>query len=386
MQVVQKMAAAIASAATSFVVIQVRPAIAASLDLGSALTATGVETARHLYNVDGSGIKIGVISNSFNTASTVDQFGNRDTYVTDVANGYLPPNIQVLQDYNGPGAIDEGRVLLEIIHAVAPGASLAFASAYSTSSITSDDRLIFFANEIRALKAAGANIIVDDIEFYNPPYNTSLAPIGPIDQVIESVFDQGTIFFTSAGNEFSNPTKPIFNFKNDQNVATVGAVYYGNPNISQYNGRQKQGQLEPFSSMGIPPYIKPDFSAPDGLDISFNLGQNARLDTTTGFYSFFGTSAAAPFAAAVGSLILQADPDATPTEVYSAIRDTAKPLKPTQPGFHNRGGYGLIQADKAITYLGVKPKLVPESSWNPVLLTICTLGIGLLGRRSSIHG
>lgn len=381
MQLVQKLAVAAASIAMSLITVQAKPAEAASLNLGPALTATGVDTARNLFGVDGSGIKIGVISDSFNTATTFDQFGNRDTYETDIANGYLPAGIQVLQDDNNdPLATDEGRAMLQLIHAIAPGASLAF---YTAGTPATDDPLSFFGNAIQALKAAGANIIVDDIAFaYAFPDGLVFPmepnpPDGPINQAIESVFNQGVSYFTSAGNYY--PT-PIFGHANNPDAFTVGALYYGNSLSSPYDGVTQQGELELFSSAGDPtlPFLKPDVVAPNGLDISFNLGGASPTDPTTGFYSFFGTSASAPFTAAIAALLLQAEPSASPTQIYSALRSTAKPLG--TPGFNFYSGYGLLQADKAIAALKINSsKSVPEPS--TYVGVVVAFGIGLLLKR-----
>ena len=379
MQLVQRIAIASASITISLITIQANSAQAASLNLEPALTATGVNTSRSLFGLDGSGIKIGVISNSFNTATAFDQFGNPDTYATDIANGYLPSGVQVLQDaYGDPDATDEGRAMLELIHAVAPGASLAFYPV--TTPATANNLLGSFGNAIQSLAAAGANIIVDDIGIVNGlglPAEPN-PPSGPINQVIKSVFDRGVSYFSSAGNDY--PTSPIYGHRNNPDTFALGADYLGNDLTSPRDGFTLQGELEPFSSAGRSPFMKPDAVAPDGLDISFNLGGFSPIDRTTGFHSFFGTSGAAPFAAAVGALMLQADPNASPSQIYSALRDTAI-QPPGLSGFNHDTGYGLIQADKAIAALEVKPKSVPEPTSLPVLLALGTLGVGLLLRR-----
>ena len=374
MQLVQRIAIATASIAMSLLTIQAKSARAASLSLEPALTATGVNTARSLFGLDGSGIKIGVISDSFNTATAFDQFGNPDTYATDVANGYLPAGIEVLQDdYGDPYATDEGRAMLELIHAVAPGASLAFYP--DTTPATANDPLTSFGNAVQALAAAGANIIVDDIGFGPTEPNP---PNGPINQAIQSVFNQGVSYFSAGDN--TGPFGTIPGHPNSPDAFALGAVYLGNDPISPLDDSTVQGQLELFSSPGRSPFTKPDAVAPDGLDISFNLAGDSPIDQTTGFYSFFGTSGAAPFTAAVGSLLLQADPNASPSQVYSDLRATAI-QPPGLSGFNFYTGYGLIQADQAITALGVKPKSVPEPTSVPVLLALGTLGVGLLLRR-----
>src|SRR5688572_16170272 len=94
--------------------------------------------------VDGSGITVGVMSDSYDTSDDpVDA-------AADVASGDLPGTgnpfgntqpVVVLQDV--PDGTDEGRAMLQIVHDMAPKARLGFATA--------DGGEINFANNIRAL-------------------------------------------------------------------------------------------------------------------------------------------------------------------------------------------------------------------------------------------
>ncbi len=83
---------------------------------------------------------------------------------------------------------------------------------------------------------------------------------------------------------------------------------------------------------------QPGITAPDGVST-----------TVPGFASFFGTSAAAPSAAAVAALILEKVPTATNQQIYNAMKATA--IDMASPGFDLLTGAGLIQADAAIAWL-----------------------------------
>ena len=359
-----------------------------TLPIEPAAKATGVDVLRDLYGLDGTGITIGVISDSFATAKTLDTFGKQDTYATDIANGYLPSGVNVLKDYAEPDATDEGRAMAQIVHAVAPGANLAFyTSTGGTNAV---------AQGIQALKDAGAKIIVDDV-IYGYPLDPNVPPDAPLDrldleppngsinQAIDAVFNQGISYFAAAGNVPPDSPTPIYGHSNNPNALTVGAVYYGN--AESYSNQRfgvvvKQGQLEPFSAEGNPDSLKPDVVAPDALPISLNLtNENAPRIANPGFFDFFGTSESAPFTAGVAALLLQADPSATPTQIYDALRNTAD--SPSS-GFDSRLGFGLIRGDKAITALGVKPKptRVPEPSATPAWLCVSVLIAGLLLKRT----
>ena len=102
--------------------------------------------------------------------------------------------------------------------------------------------------------------------------------------------------------------------------------------------------------------LKPEIVAPDGTNTTFFPpfpGQDVEGD---GFPNFFGTSAAAPHAAAVAALMLEAAPNATPAEIYDALEQTALDMDdPFTPGFDVgfdfKTGFGFIQADAAIAKL-----------------------------------
>jgi len=142
--------------------------------------------ARALYGADGTGIKIGVLSDGV-TSLAASQASND-----------LGP-VTVLPGQTGSG--DEGTAMLEIIHDLAPGAQLYFATAFT--SITS------FAQNIRDLRAAGCDIIVDDVFYYvETPFQDGQSPSvvsntngGVVIEAVNAVTASGALYFSSAGNE-----------------------------------------------------------------------------------------------------------------------------------------------------------------------------------------
>jgi len=149
------------------------------------------DQAREVFGVDGTGVTVGVLSTSFATDPT-----SPTTPDQDIAAGLLPgpgnpcgrtQPVTVLVDATGAGN-DEGRAMLELVHGIAPGADLLFASA-------GDDQFQM-AQRIFDLAAAGADIIVDDI---GHPQEPTYQP-GPIEVAIQDVRAQGVVYLAAVGN------------------------------------------------------------------------------------------------------------------------------------------------------------------------------------------
>jgi hypothetical protein len=137
------------------------------------------DTARATFGLDGSGVMVGVLSDSFNCIG--DAAG-------DIATGDLSA-VTVLQEEPGcASGTDEGRAMLQIVHDVAPGASLAFATAFTGQA--------GFANNIRALRDAGATVIVDDVIHIDEP----MFQDGVVAQAVDEVKASGVAYFSAAGN------------------------------------------------------------------------------------------------------------------------------------------------------------------------------------------
>jgi hypothetical protein len=141
--------------------------------------AMRADVARATFGVDGSGVTIGVLSDSFNCLGGA---------AADVASDDLSP-VTVIQELpDCRGGTDEGRAMLQLVHDIAPGASLAFATAFIGQAS--------FASNILALQAAGAGVIVDDVIFFAEP----MFQDGIIAQAVDTVKRAGVPYFSSAGN------------------------------------------------------------------------------------------------------------------------------------------------------------------------------------------
>jgi PKD repeat protein len=158
--------------------------------------------------LDGSGVTIGVISDSYDDCP-VGQNGVLTTATQDVASGDLPGKdnlygyttpVDVLWDGSDPyDDANEGRAMLEIIHTVAPGAALMFASGDA-----GDANMVA---AIQALQKAGANIIVDDLGFDDELFFQD----GVISQAVTAAVNAGVHYFSAAGNDGTGSYQGAFN-------------------------------------------------------------------------------------------------------------------------------------------------------------------------------
>lgn len=151
----------------------------------------GVLPEENYLQVTGAGIKIGIISTSFNATN---QLSN------DLANGELSGGatntrpIQILKDLtpDNPAANDEGRAIAQIIHDIAPDAEFVFHTSIGDNGIVDD---VSYSKAIAALVAVGANIIVEDAIV-----RTSIFENGVAAQAAQTAIDTGAVVIAATGN------------------------------------------------------------------------------------------------------------------------------------------------------------------------------------------
>ena len=187
--------------------------------------------ARGTYATTGSGVKIGVLSDSANNtgAATAAQ-----------ASGDLPPScggaaspcLKVLQDDPSGNSSDEGTAMLEIVHDLAPGANLDFATAQGGEAN--------FAQNVINLKNDGCKIIVDDV-FY---FDESPFQDGIVAQAVNTVTAAGVLYFSSAGNEGNVDAGTAGVFEGDFNDAGSASFLFP--------GGAKSGTIHNFGTMASP--------------------------------------------------------------------------------------------------------------------------------------
>lgn len=214
------------------VILQLRP-----IHSVGAVTSQGVNQHRvnridTLYNAavppgnnwDGTGMSIGVMSDSFNSQPSEE--GGFTTAQQDVASGDLPgagnmTNAQpvvVLEDFsNPPFATNEGRGMCQIVADMAPKARIGFATA--------DTGEVGFADNIRALAGLApytydpsiqqgfkGDVVCDDVSYLDEP----MFQDGIIAQGVIDVVNAGTTYCSSAANNwgtdgYSSVFRPVPN-------------------------------------------------------------------------------------------------------------------------------------------------------------------------------
>lgn len=156
---------------------------------------------------------------------------------------------------------------------------------------------------------------------------------GPYSQAVKAAVDyalsRGAIHVNSAGNDY------IQMWKRPASTAGVIAVAASDP----FNKAAAFTTPAPWVSVAAP-----------GVRVLSSVRSNITQEGTglPLLYDYLdGTSMACPHVSALVALILEKHPDATPYQVKKLLEATAKDIE--APGFDLKTGYGLIQADKALT-------------------------------------
>nr|MBA3866732.1 S8 family serine peptidase [Solirubrobacterales bacterium] len=200
---------------------EIRSPLVAAVDCeGGSVISEGVtqlhaKAAREAFGVDGSGVTVGVLSDSFDQATTAETGATENEPIAthaanDIETGDLPGPANTCLGQEGAvndvedqatsadgEVFDEGRGMLQIVHDVAPGASLAFATAFKGE--------VSFAHNIEALASAGAKVIVDDVSYFEEPFFQD----GPVAAAVNKVTSEGVTYLSAAGN--NNLTDPAGN-------------------------------------------------------------------------------------------------------------------------------------------------------------------------------
>ena len=168
-----------------------KPAYRPVADIGSADSegdsALAASMSRRQYCVDGDSVRIGVMSDSYNfLGGAAAGVASGDLPGAGNPNGYTEPVTVVSDPFSG---IDEGRAMCEIVHDLAPGGHLFYATALG-------GQATFASNIMTLANTHQCDVIVDDIRYFEEPFYMD----GWVAKACDKVYDQGVAYFASAGN------------------------------------------------------------------------------------------------------------------------------------------------------------------------------------------
>ena len=131
--------------------------------------------ARTVFGVSGAGVNVGVLSDSVDSLAASQGLGDLGA-------------VTVLVGQSGVPGTGEGTAMLEIVADLAPAANLFFATGFGGEAS--------MAANIVALQAAGCDVIVDDVTYFDEsPFQD-----GVIAQAVNTVSAAGALYFSSARN------------------------------------------------------------------------------------------------------------------------------------------------------------------------------------------
>lgn len=175
----------------------------------------GAEGLRLTRSCEGWGVKVGVISNGIQHLSQAQDSADLPSCVTNV----------------GPSSAgDEGTAMLEIIHDLAPAANLLFHASGGSPGTMID--------ALEALRAAGCDVIVDDVMFRSEPFFED----GPTADAWDAAAQNGVVVVSSAGNFREAHRQEAFH---GNGPFTYGTQSFTNPHVWQ-------GQSAPFLALTLP--------------------------------------------------------------------------------------------------------------------------------------
>ncbi|KAL3904869.1 MAG: hypothetical protein SGARI_004724 [Bacillariaceae sp.] len=159
---------------------------------------------------------------------------------------------------------------------------------------------------------------------------------GPEPSIVKWIIADDTVF---GGSDPPTNSATLVGQANAPYVAGVGAAFEQQV-FSEL-------ELEPFSSPGGVPYL---FERDGSRKAEPLVTDQPRFvdprPNHEGTYRFEGTSAAAPNVAAVALLMLQANPNLSPSRVYELMEETA--IDMNGPGFDFDSGHGFVNAFAAV--------------------------------------
>ncbi|MCA9263023.1 MAG: hypothetical protein KDA60_04220, partial [Planctomycetales bacterium] len=145
---------------------------------------------QRLLGVDGSGVTVGILSDSFDSLGTGLGF-SRDGHD-------LPPGnrVHIYRDNSDASATDEGRALAELVYDLGQGFDFHFATS-QLDEVGAAVALEILASADTFATDDGVDVIIEDASYIRQPVFQQ----GVISQKVDEIYeDEGVLVFGSAGN------------------------------------------------------------------------------------------------------------------------------------------------------------------------------------------
>jgi len=219
---------------------------------------------RNRLGLDGTGVRIGVISDSYNNlGGAVGNVTSGDLPGATNPFGNMTPVDVVGLDY--PGS-DEGRAMLQLIHDIAPKAELVFITGFGPTKVT-------LAAAIDTLISGNSvDIIVDDVIYPDEPVYMD----GLVAQAAERAISAGIPYISAAGN-YANKAYEATSFVYSGYAATLSGI--GTRYLHDFDS---SAGIDAYQQLTIPPLQEVDvilqWQDPFKVDAPSSTGATRNFD------------------------------------------------------------------------------------------------------------
>jgi hypothetical protein len=203
---------------------------------GNALSIMHADQYIQTTRTNGTGVTIGVMSDDVTSLGIIQSRGELPAHIAILTPAQQSPNIN---------PTDEGTMLLEEMHAVAPGARLAFCAPQTD---------VEYVSCLHDLIAAGASIVADDLEF---PGEDALSAQSTLAQSVQSLLVQNAnvLLFSAAGNENESFWQGVYQPTQRSPPLTCSATGQADHYAQAYGGSLDE-TLTLFGTLKAPIYLQ----------------------------------------------------------------------------------------------------------------------------------